>query len=222
MHANKSIIRRDESESKQRVGFNESERRLEVCKIEPVFLSSAMTLTKKSWRRQRTSSLNDEAGFDGSDRGMITLRMTVFTGSSIDVPTAPVSDEVPLQLFGKSACFPSAEKQSSTLLPAIDLAALAVSEGIEVGLFLPAAKAAVCAATSAAGFDRTGVLLLIASPPDPAEAESKRTDRITNNNTKQQVEEWREGGERGKEAKKDGRAAGPENKRPTMDVRGQK
>ena len=146
--------------------------------------------------------------------------MTVFIGSSIDVPTAPVapvSDEVPLQ----SACFPSAEKQSSTLLPAIDLAALAVSEGIEVGLFLPAAKAAVCAATSAAGFDRTGVLLLIASPPDPAEAESKRTDRITNNNTKQQVEEWREGG-RGKEAKKDGRAAGPENKRPTMDVRGQK
>lgn len=149
-------------------------------------LSSATSLTKRSWRRQRTSSLNDEAGFAGSDRGMLTLRMTVFSGSSIDVATAaPISVEVSLlRLFGTSACFPSVEKQSKTLLPAIDLAVLAVSEGAEVSLSLPAAAAAVCVATSAAGFDRADLLLVAIA--EPAEAESNRTDRITNNNTKRQ------------------------------------
>ena len=86
--------------------------------------------------------------------------MTVFSGSSIDVATAaPISVEVPL-------------------------AVLAVSEGAEVSLSLPAAAAAVCVATSAAGFDRADLLLVAIA--EPAEAESNRTDRITNNNTKRQ------------------------------------
>ena len=118
---------------------------------------------------------------------MTTLRMTVFSGSSIGVATAPTSVEGPLalRLLGTPVCFPSVEKQSRTLLPAIDLAVLAVSEGAEVSLSLPAAAAAVCVATAAAGFDSADVLLMAIA--DPAEAESKRIDRITNNHTTQQA-----------------------------------
>ena len=116
---------------------------------------------------------------------MTILRMTVFSGASVGVETAPISDTGPPRLLGTPVRFPSAKKQSRTLLPATDLAVLAVSEGAEVSLSLPAAAAAVCVATSAAGFDSADVLLMEIA--DPAEAESKRIDRITNNHATQQA-----------------------------------
>ena len=184
MHANKyQLFAKDESESKQGKSWIQSER--EDKKYAKLSLRQARKKRVGEATLQRTSSLNDEVGFAGSDRGMTILRMTVFSGASVGVETAPISDTGPPRLLGTPVRFPSAKKQSRTLLPATDLAVLAVSEGAEVSLSLPAAAAAVCVATSAAGFDSADVLLMEIA--DPAEAESKRIDRITNNHATQQA-----------------------------------
>jgi len=148
-----------------------------MCKSRWVFPSSAGFVGDKIRRKQRTSSLNDEAGFAGSDRGIIKLRITVFTGRLTEVATA-LAVEAPLRLLGTT------EFDPSTLLPAVDVFVVIA----DVSLPLPAAvNAAVCAAaTSAAGgADTTAYASLVAAAADPAKAGS-RSYRITNNNTKRE------------------------------------
>ena len=72
---------------------------------------------------RRTSSLNDELGFAGSMRGIITLRMIVFTHRSVDVADVAL---------GTPTAAPAPTPEANLSLPAT-------------------AAAAVCAATSAVG-----------------------------------------------------------------------